>query len=75
MALNLAKFDAQQSHLSVHPDEPFVFSMASYKRLAFNRRLLERFISLLDLDLTSIKSHPNFHKLCNYGSISDPICP
>jgi hypothetical protein len=75
MALNLAKFDAQQSHLAVHPDEPFVFSMASYKRSAFNRHLLERFISLLDLDLTSIKLHPNFHKLCNYGSISVPICP
>ena len=75
MALNLAKFDAQQSHLAVHPDEPFVFSMASYKRSAFNRHLLERFISLLDLDLTSIKLHPNFHKLCNYGSISAPICP
>jgi hypothetical protein len=75
MALNLAKFDARQTHLSAHPDKPFVFSMASYKRLAFNRHLLERFISLLDLDLTSIKLHPNFRKLCSYGAISDPICP
>jgi hypothetical protein len=75
MALNLAKFDAWQSHLSSYPDQPFVFSMASYKRLAFNRHLLERFISLLDLDLTSIKSHPNFHKLCSYGSISAQLCP
>jgi len=75
MALNLAKFDAWQLHLAKHPHDPFVFSMASYKRLAFNRHLLERFISWLDLDLTSIKLHPNFHKLCNYGSISDPICP
>ena len=75
MALNLARFDARQTHLSTHPDKPFVFSMASYKRSAFNHHLLERFISLLDLDLTSIKLHPNFHKLCNYGSISEPICP
>ena len=75
MALNLAKFDAWQSHLSAHPDKPFVFSMASYKRLAFNRHLLDRFISLLDLDLTSIKLHPNFHKLCSYGSISVQLCP
>ena len=75
MALNLAKFDAWQSHLSSYPDKPFVFSMASYKRLALNRHLLERFISLLDLDLTSIKSHPNFHKLCSYGSISALLCP
>jgi len=75
MVLNLAKFDAWQTHLSTHPDKPFVFSMASYKRLAFNRHLLKRFISLLDLDLTSIKLHPNFHKLCSYGSISDQLCP
>jgi hypothetical protein len=75
MALNLAKFDAWQSHLSTHPHETFVFSMASYKRLAFNRHLLDRFISLLDLDLTSIKLHPNFHMLCSYGSISVPVCP
>jgi len=75
MALNLAKFDAWQTHLSSQSTKPFVFSMASYKRLAFNRQLLERFISLLDLDLTSIKSHPNFHKLCSYGSISDQLCP
>ena len=75
MALNLAKFDAWQSHLAAHPDKTFVFSMASYKRLAFNRHLLDRFISLLDLDLTSIKLHPNFHKLCSYGSISHQFCP
>ena len=50
MALNLAKFDAWQSHLAAHPHKTFVFSMASYKRLAFNRLLLDRFISLLDLE-------------------------
>lgn len=75
MALNLAKFDAWRLHLSAHPATPFVFSMASYKRLALNRHLLDRFISLLDLDLTSIKSHPNFQKLCSYGSLSDQFCP
>ncbi|MFN9606736.1 MAG: hypothetical protein ACK571_00445 [Pseudanabaena sp.] len=75
MSLNLSNFDAWQLHLAKHPHDPFVFSMASYKRLAFNRHLLERFISLLDLDLASIKLHPNFHKLCYYGSISDPVCP
>ena len=70
MTLNLAKFDAWQLHLSVHPLKPFVFSMASYKRLALNQHLLDRFISLLDLDITLIKSHPNFPKLCSYGSIA-----
>jgi len=67
MALNLAKFDAIQLHLSA---QPFVFSMASYKRLALNRHLLDRFISLLDLDPTSIKSHPKFPDLCSYGAIA-----
>ena len=70
LALNLAKFQAWQSHQSSHPDPPFVFSMAAYKRLALNRHLLERFISLLDLEPTVIKSHPNFHKLCSYGVIA-----
>lgn len=70
MALNLAKLQAWQSHQSAHPDIPFVFSMASYKRLALNQHLLDRFISLLDLEPTLIKSHPNFHKLCSYGVIA-----
>jgi hypothetical protein len=67
MALNLAKFDAIRLHLS---PKPFVFSMASYKRLAFNRHLLDRFISLLDLDSTLIKSHPKFQELCSYGAVA-----
>lgn len=67
MVLNLAKFDAFQLHRST---QPFVFSMASCKRLALNRHLLERFISLLDLDSTSIKSHPRFPDLCSYGAIA-----
>ena len=66
MALNLAKFEACQLHQS---PKPFVFSMASFKRMALNRHLLERFISLLDLDSTSIKSHPRFPDLCSYGAI------
>ena len=41
----------------------------SFKRIALNRHLLERFISLLDLDSTSIKSHPRFPDLCSYGAI------
>jgi len=67
MALNLAKFEAIQLHQS---SKPFVFSMASFKRLALNRHVLERFISHLDLDSTSIKSHPRFPDLCSYGAIA-----
>jgi len=65
-ALNLAKFDAQQRHQG---DQPFVFSMASYKRLAFNDHLLDLFISNLDLDHTLIENHPNYQKLRSYGSL------
>ncbi len=63
-ALNLAKWDAYQQH---DTDETFVFSMASYKRRKLNQHLLERFIHNLELDETSIKSHPNYQNLCDYG--------
>jgi IS4 transposase len=65
-ALNLAKFEAQQHHQG---DQPFVFSMASYKRLALNDHLLDLFISNLDLNPTLIKNHPNYQKLRSYGSL------
>jgi hypothetical protein len=44
--------------------------MASYKRFAFNDHLLERFISMLELDPTLIKSHPNYQNLLSYGIIA-----
>lgn len=65
-ALNLAKWDAYQQR---EPNEPFVFSMASYKRRKLNHHLLERFIRNLDLDETLIKSHPEYQNLCDYGSL------
>jgi hypothetical protein len=69
-ALNIAKLDSWQNHLgSSTSQEPFVFSMASYKRRAFNLHFLNRFISMLDLDPTLIKSHPNYQNLCSYGLI------
>jgi IS4 transposase len=46
-SLNLAKYQAYNCHLS---SQPFVFSMASYKRLQLNRHLLSTFINKLDLD-------------------------
>ncbi|MEM6256108.1 MAG: IS4 family transposase, partial [Cyanobacteria bacterium P01_D01_bin.156] len=49
------------------PWEPFVFSMASYKRRKLNQHLMDRFIRNLDLDETLIKSHPNYSSLCDYG--------
>ena len=66
-ALNLSKFDAHQQHQG---QDPLVFSMASVKRRALNRHLLERFIANLDLEPSVIKSHPNYSILCDYGAIA-----
>ncbi|WP_019486963.1 transposase [Kamptonema formosum] len=66
-ALNLAKYEASNRHLSAHP---FVFSMASYKRLEFNRHLLYTFISKLDLDKDLILNHPNLPSVLSYGTLA-----
>lgn len=66
-ALNLAKLDAIQRSTD---NEPFVFSMASVKRRALNDHLLDTFITKLDLSPTSIKSHPNYQTLRDYGTIA-----
>jgi DDE superfamily endonuclease len=70
-ALNLAKYEVQ-SRLpqTENPSQSIPFSMSSYKRLAFNDHLLSRFISMLDLDSTLIKSHPNYETLRSYGIIA-----
>jgi hypothetical protein len=70
-ALNIAKLE----QLKTQPDNgedspPQSFSMATYKRLALNGHLLERFISMLGLDSTLIKSHPNYDSLLQYGSLT-----
>jgi hypothetical protein len=67
-ALNLAKY---QDQLRSSSEQPLpAFSMASYKRVAFNDHLLEQFISKLDLNPTLIKSHPNYQNLRSYGIIA-----
>jgi hypothetical protein len=43
--------------------------MASYKRRALMDYLLGQFISMLGLNHTLIKSHPNYQKLRSYGSL------
>ena len=65
-ALNLAKYE---QFLQRDPTQPFVFSMASYKRRKLNQHLLERFIHKLDLEETLIKSHHNYRNLCEYGTL------
>ena len=67
IALNLAKYEAYNRHLS---PAPFVFSMASYKRLEFNRHLLYTFINKLDLDPNLILNHPNLPSVLSYGTLA-----
>jgi hypothetical protein len=70
-ALNLAKYEDQLRFVKEDQNQPLPpFSMASYKRVAFNDHLLERFISKLDLNPTLIKSHPNYQNLRSYGIIA-----
>jgi hypothetical protein len=70
-ALNLAKYDDQLRSAKDNSQQPLPpFSMASYKRVAFNDHLLEQFISMLDLNPTLIKSHPNYQNLRSYGIIA-----
>jgi Transposase DDE domain len=68
--LNLAKLDSQQPRSDSAEDvQKSSFSMATYKRRASNRYSIELFISMLDLDPTLIKSHPNYETLLQHGSL------
>jgi mRNA-degrading endonuclease HigB of HigAB toxin-antitoxin module len=71
-ALNIAKLDQLQAKMPFEEDDvqPLSCSMATYKRQALNGHLLERFICMLDLDPTLIKSHPNYESLLQYGSLA-----
>ena len=70
-ALNIAKLEQQPTPSETGEETiPQSFSMATYKRLALNGHLLERFISMLGLDPTLIKSHPNYDLLLQYGSLA-----
>jgi hypothetical protein len=71
MALNIAKIQQQQSQAVSETDEqPVSVSIATYKRQALNAHLLERFITMLGLDPTLIKSYPNYQNLLHYGSLA-----
>ena len=67
IALNLAKYEAYNRHLS---PATFVFSIASYKRREFNRHLLYTFINKLDLDPNLILNHPNLQSVLSYGTLA-----
>ena len=67
MALNLAKAALNETRSG---DDTQHFSLASFKRLALNQHLLDVFIDLFELEPTSIKSHPNYRNLLDYGAIA-----
>jgi hypothetical protein len=67
IALNLAKHELSSCHSSA---KSFVFSMASYKRLEFNKHLLSTFIDKLDLDPDLILNHPNLPSVLSYGTLA-----
>lgn len=60
-ALNLAKW---QEKRCAHKQP---FSAQSCKQRNANQRLLELFMTRLEIDLNAIKSHPAYSGLCNYG--------
>lgn len=66
-ALNLVR--KQDRQLSDNSDS-WVCSIASWKARYFNEHLLDRFISYLDLEPDSIKNHPRYEELRNYGAIA-----
>jgi len=70
MALNLAKAALQSAQTEADSAEPLSFSIASFKRQALNAHLLDLFTSMLGLEPTLIKSHPNYQTLLNYGTIA-----
>jgi hypothetical protein len=66
-ALNLAKADLLNQRCC---EESVSFSIASYKRLALNEHLLERFISMFAIDPTLIKLLPAYDAMRSYDLIT-----
>ena len=66
-ALNLVKIQEQLEWSNHKDDKPF--SMASHKARFHNESLIERFFSMLEYDLSLIKSAPLYHEMLNYGTI------
>lgn len=70
-SLNFLKIeDRQQAHDGDGDDNDHVISIASWKARKFNEYQLERIISTLGLDLSSIKLHPHYDDLINHGTIA-----
>src|SRR5919197_3212832 len=63
-AVNLAKIEAWLQRDTL---KPFVFSLATYKQVAFNQHFLDFILSNLAIDLSSIKSHPNYQNIISFA--------
>lgn len=64
-ALNLAKWEELQRPAAA------AFSVASHKQRHSNANLLRVFSDRLGFDWMTIKCHPAYEELCNYGAISN----
>ncbi|MBN2066821.1 MAG: IS4 family transposase, partial [Candidatus Thermoplasmatota archaeon] len=66
-ALNFLKIEDRQQ---APEGDVHVISIASWKVRKFNEHQLERIISTLGFDLSSIKLSPHYENLINYGTIA-----
>lgn len=66
-ALNLLKL---QDRKGAEEREGHVISIQRLKIRKFNKYLVDRIISLLDFEPTSIKLHPEYQKLIDYGAVA-----
>lgn len=66
-ALNLAKAAIRHQ---IPSNQPMAFSIASFKRLALNHHLLEKFIAAFELEPDWIYAQAAYADLLNYGGIA-----
>jgi hypothetical protein len=66
-ALNFLKF---QDRNGIEKREGHVISIQRLKVRKFNKYLIDRIVSLLDLSLISIKLHPEYQGLIDYGAVA-----
>ena len=51
-------------------DEPFVFSLATQKQIAFNEHFMAEISANFDFDLSCWKNHPAYEELRTYGALA-----
>ena len=62
---------ARAAAVAVHTDdEPFVFSLATQKQIAFNEHLMAEISAKFGYDLSCWKNHPAYEELRTYGALA-----